>query len=154
MSSTNESHSTFIAAIDQGTSSSRVILYNTAGEAVATHQEPITLIAPTAGRVEQDPVELIDSVKACLRGALEDAKKQGLTVSSSSIKAIGITNQRETTVVWDKKTGLPLYNTIGTQNRSLLVTPIPFPPLGFFTFIEPCKSGTNALILCPRFKYL
>lgn len=114
MSSTNESYSTFIAAIDQGTSSSRVILYNTAGETVASYNEGIELITPTAGRVEQDAMGLVNSVKTCLRGVLEKAKKQGLTVSSSSIKAVGITNQRETTVVWDKKTGSPLYNTIGT----------------------------------------
>ena len=114
MSNGTVANSTFVAAIDQGTSSSRVILYNTAGEAVSSHQVPINLVTPSPGWVEQDPKELLESVKTCMRGALEQAKERGLAVSSSSIKAVGITNQRETTVVWNKKTGSPLYNTIGT----------------------------------------
>lgn len=114
MSTSNGANSAFVAAIDQGTSSSRVILYNAAGESIATHQVPLELLTPSPGWVEQRPQDIIDTVKTCMQGVLENAKEAGFTVSSENLKAVGITNQRETTVVWNKKTGKPLYNTIGT----------------------------------------
>ena len=128
MSSSASSNSAFVAAIDQGTSSTRVILYNSRGESLVTHQVPLKLITPSPGWVEQDPMEILDTVKVCMQQVAEKAKEQGFTVSPSYIKAIGITNQRETTVVWDKTTGKPLYNTIGMveNTQKLILTVGPF----------------------------
>jgi len=123
MTSTNLGNNSIIAAIDQGTSSTRVILYNSLGNSIATHQVPLNLITPHPGWVEQDPLEIMDTVKECMHKAASKAKEHGYSVFPDSIKAIGLTNQRETTVVWDKLTGKPLYNTIGTRN-------VDFPPSG------------------------
>lgn len=104
--------STYILSIDQGTTSSRAIIFNSNGEIVAIAQREFTQIYPKAGWVEHDPMEIWSTQLAVVT---EVIVKAGLTVSD--IKAIGITNQRETTVVWDKETGKPIYNAIVWQDR-------------------------------------
>ncbi|MBX2902686.1 MAG: glycerol kinase GlpK [Chitinophagales bacterium] len=102
----------FILALDQGTTSSRSILFDGAGNAVATSQKEFSQIFPQPGWVEHDPIEIWDSQ---IYTANEVIKKLG--ISPSQIAAIGITNQRETTIVWDKKTGQPIHNAIVWQDR-------------------------------------
>ena len=102
----------YILAFDQGTTSSRAIVFDHRGLPVATAQKEFTQIYPKPGWVEHDPEE-IWSTQAGV--GMEVIFKAG--VSASHIAAIGITNQRETTVVWDKKTGRPLYNAIVWQDR-------------------------------------
>ena len=102
----------FIMAIDQGTTSSRAIIFNKKGEMVASYQKEFPQIFPKAGWVEHDANLIWNSVQSVIAGAfIESGAKP------SQIEAIGITNQRETTVVWDKNTGLPIYNAIVWQSR-------------------------------------
>lgn len=102
----------YIMAIDQGTTSSRAIIFNKKGEKVSSSQKEFTQIFPQAGWVEHNPNEIWNSVQSVIAGAfIESGIKPG------QIEAIGITNQRETTVVWDKNTGLPIYNAIVWQSR-------------------------------------
>jgi glycerol kinase len=102
----------FILALDQGTTSSRAIVFDRNGLPVATAQKEFTQFYPKPGWVEHDPEE-IWSTQAGV--ALEAITKAGL--ESINIAAIGITNQRETTIVWNKKTGKPVYNAIVWQDR-------------------------------------
>ena len=102
----------FILALDQGTTSSRAIVFDRNGLPVATAQKEFTQFYPKPGWVEHDPDE-IWSTQAGV--ALEAITKAGL--ESVNIAAIGITNQRETTVVWNRKTGKPVYNAIVWQDR-------------------------------------
>ena len=102
----------FIMAIDQGTTSSRAIIFNKKGEMVASYQKEFPQIFPKAGWVEHDANLIWNSVQSVIAGAFIESG-----VKPSQIEAIGITNQRETTVVWDKKTGLPIYNAIVWQSR-------------------------------------
>ena len=104
--------SKYILSIDQGTTSSRAIIFNHNGEIVAIAQREFTQIYPKAGWVEHDPMEIWSTQLAVVT---EVIVKAGLTVSD--IDSIGITNQRETTVVWDKETGMPIYNAIVWQDR-------------------------------------
>ncbi len=97
----------YIASIDQGTTSTRCMIFNHAGEAVGRHQLEHTQIYPQPGWVEHDPLEIWARTEDVIRGALADAKLTG-----QHIAAVGITNQRETTVVWDKNTGQPLHNAV------------------------------------------
>jgi glycerol kinase len=102
----------FILALDQGTTSSRAIIFDRKGLPVANAQKEFRQLYPTPGWVEHDPEE-IWSTQAGV--ALEAITKAGL--ESSNIAAIGITNQRETTIVWNRKTGKPVYNAIVWQDR-------------------------------------
>lgn len=104
--------SKYILSIDQGTTSSRAIIFNHDGEIVAIAQKEFTQIYPKAGWVEHDPMEIWSTQLAVVT---EVIVKASLTVND--ISAIGITNQRETTVVWDKETGMPIYNAIVWQDR-------------------------------------
>lgn len=101
----------FVGAIDQGTTSTRFIIYDRSARPVASHQIEFTQFYPQAGWVEHDPVEIVESVKACIAKAVDKATADGHNVDGG-LKALGLTNQRETTVVWSKSTGLPLYNAI------------------------------------------
>jgi len=107
---TVDENAEFIGAIDQGTTSSRFLIFNTEGEPVASHQIEFKQIYPHSGWHEHDPLELISSVTGCIDEAVKAFKARGY--SEKQIKAVGITNQRETTVVWDSDTGEPLYNAI------------------------------------------
>jgi glycerol kinase len=102
----------YILSFDQGTTSSRSIIFNEKGNIISLAQKEFTQIFPQPGWVEHDATEIWSTQ---LGTAAEAISKAGLTVND--IAAIGITNQRETTVVWDKKTGRPLYNAIVWQDR-------------------------------------
>ena len=102
----------YILALDQGTSSSRSIVFDSAGHIVAMAQREFRQIYPQPGWVEHDPNEIWSSQLATAHEALA---KAGLT--AADITGIGITNQRETTVVWNRRTGAPIYNAIVWQDR-------------------------------------
>src|SRR5690625_922790 len=95
----------YILSLDQGTTSSRAILFNHAGEIVETAQREFEQFFPEPSWVEQDANEIWTSVLGCIAELLSQAD-----IDPSQIASIGITNQRETTVVWDKHTGRPIYN--------------------------------------------
>ncbi len=103
---------TYILALDQGTTSSRAIIFDHNGAIITTAQKEFTQIFPQPGWVEHDPMEIWSTQ---LGVAAEAISKAGLT--PADIAAIGITNQRETTVVWDRNTGKPIYNAIVWQDR-------------------------------------
>lgn len=102
----------FILALDQGTTSSRAIIFDEAGEIRARAQREFRQIYPSPGRVEHDPNEIWSSQLAVAREALATAK-----LVAGDLAAIGITNQRETTILWDRSTGEPLHNAIVWQDR-------------------------------------
>ncbi|MFP3358055.1 glycerol kinase GlpK [Planococcus sp. SIMBA_143] len=102
----------YIMAIDQGTTSSRAVLFNHKGEIVGTGQQEFEQFFPKPGWVEHDANEIWTSVLACMAGALRKAD-----VEASQVAGIGITNQRETAVVWDRNTGKPIYKAIVWQSR-------------------------------------
>ncbi|KAF1014932.1 MAG: Glycerol kinase [Stenotrophomonas maltophilia] len=102
----------YILSIDQGTTSSRAILFDHAGSVVGSAQREFTQLFPQPGWVEHDPREIITSVYATLTELLSR-----LQVEPKQIAALGITNQRETTVMWDRATGQPIHNAIVWQSR-------------------------------------
>ncbi len=102
----------YVIALDQGTTSSRAIIFDKAGQIVTIAQYPFTQHFPNPGWVEHDPVEILDTQMLAMSEAFE---KSGL--SPTDIACIGITNQRETTILWDKLTGKPVYNAIVWQCR-------------------------------------
>ncbi len=103
---------THILAIDQGTTSSRAILFDAGLRVVATAQEEFRQIYPAPGWVEHDPSDLWATVAGTARAAIEKAG-----VDARTIAAIGLTNQRETTLIWDRETGQPIHNAIVWQDR-------------------------------------
>ncbi len=107
-----ETQEKFILALDQGTTSSRAIIYNHDGEIVAVSQKDFQQIFPQPGWVEHDPNEIWYTQSSV---AAESVAKADL--NGTNIAAIGITNQRETTIVWDRETGDPIYNAIVWQDR-------------------------------------
>ncbi len=102
----------YLLAIDQGTSSSRAVIYDHDANVVASDQQEFPQIYPQPGWVEHDPEDIWNCVTAVTRGAMQKAQAEAADVS-----AIGITNQRETTVIWDRETGKPVYNAIVWQDR-------------------------------------
>lgn len=102
----------YIVALDQGTTSSRAVVLDKAANIVSVSQKEFTQIYPTAGWVEHDPLEIWATQSATL---VEAIAKAG--INSDEVASIGITNQRETTVVWDRATGKPIYNAIVWQCR-------------------------------------
>ena len=102
----------YIMALDQGTTSSRAIIFNHAGEVVSSSAQEFKQIYPKPGFVEHDPMEILESQINVAKKALKN-----VGISPEDIAAIGITNQRETSVIWDKNTGKPLYNAIVWQCR-------------------------------------
>ena len=103
---------TYLLALDQGTSSSRSIVFDADGAIVAMAQQEITQIYPHPGWVEHDPLEIWRTQLATAREVLLKAG-----ISAQQVRAVGITNQRETTVVWSRATGQPIYNAIVWQDR-------------------------------------
>ena len=101
-----------ILAIDQGTTSSRAIVFDLEGHIVATAQEEFSQHYPHSGWVEHEPQDLINTTLDTSRRALKAAKAAGVHACT-----IGITNQRETTIVWDRRTGEPVHNAIVWQDR-------------------------------------
>ena len=104
--------SRYILAIDQGTTSSRAILFTKQGKIHAVAQEEFDQHFPQDGWVEHDPNDIWKTVLSTCRKVLKDNK-----VQAKDIATIGVTNQRETTLVWDRNTGEPLYNAIVWQDR-------------------------------------
>ena len=101
----------FVLAIDEGTTSARAIIFNHAGQIVAVGQQEFEQVFPRAGWVEHDPIEIWEAVRDVVGLALTKAN-----INRHQLAAVGITNQRETAVVWDKNTGEPVYNAIVWQD--------------------------------------
>jgi len=95
----------YVGAIDQGTTSTRFVLFNEKGGVVSFHQLEHKQIYPKAGWVEHDPLEILNNTKITINETLKKANVKPLEIA-----CIGITNQRETTIIWNKKTGIPYYN--------------------------------------------
>ena len=104
--------SAFILALDQGTTSSRAIVFDESSRIVSSAQREFEQIFPEAGWVEHDPEAIWQTQLATARDAIRDAR-----LSATDITAIGITNQRETVVIWDRRTGRPIHNAIVWQDR-------------------------------------
>ncbi|HNR04373.1 MAG TPA: glycerol kinase GlpK [Bacillota bacterium] len=104
--------SKYILALDQGTTSSRAIIFGNDGKIVSVAQKEFTQIYPKAGWVEHDPMEIWGTQSGVAREAMDK-----IGIGADDIAAIGITNQRETTVVWERSTGKPIYNAIVWQCR-------------------------------------
>ena len=102
----------YIMAIDQGTTSSRALIFNHQGQIVGRAQQEIRQFYPAPGWVEHDPEEIWRSTTEVIRDALQDGE-----ITAGQIAALGITNQRETTIIWDQNTGKPIYNAIVWQCR-------------------------------------
>ena len=102
----------YLLSIDQGTTSSRAIIFDVKGNLIASAQQEFTQLYPENGWVEHDPEEIWNSVVATCHQALDNAK-----LTATDINSIGITNQRETTLVWDKNSGKTIYNAIVWQDR-------------------------------------
>ena len=100
----------YILSLDQGTTSSRAILFNENGEMLSTAQKEFKQYYPEPGWVEHDPMEIWETQLEVARAAIEK-----LGISAEDIAGIGITNQRETTILWDKRNGKPVHNAIVWQ---------------------------------------
>ncbi len=105
----------YVAAIDQGTTSTRFMVFDHGGNVVASHQKEHRQIFPQAGWVEHDPLEILARVAEVASAALRKA-----AIAAKDIVAVGVTNQRETTVVWDRETGKPVCNAIVWQDTRTL----------------------------------
>jgi glycerol kinase len=103
---------TALLAIDQGTTSSRAILFSPEGDVLFTQQKELRLHYPQKGWVEQNPDDIWNDTLWCCRDAVRFAQENGIEIAGA-----GITNQRETTILWDRKTGRPVYNAIVWQDR-------------------------------------
>jgi len=102
----------YILTIDQGTTSSRAIIYNKKGESIGSYQKELQQHFPKPGWVEHNANEIWNSVQSVIAGAFIESG-----IKPNQVEGIGITNQRETTVIWDKETGLPVYNAVVWQSR-------------------------------------
>lgn len=129
---------TYLLALDQGTSSSRSIIFDRDGHIVAMSQREFRQIYPQPGWVEHDPKEIWDTQLATAKEVLQKAKLQAKDIAS-----IGITNQRETTLVWNRKTGEPVYNAIVWQDRRAEPTCAEFRERG----LEPLFREKTGLII-------
>lgn len=132
----------FILAIDQGTTSSRAIVFDADMAIVAVGQQEFPQIYPASGWVEHDPEAIWQSVVSTVKSALKKAK-----LKASDIAAIGITNQRETVVVWDKATGEPIHNAIVWQDRRTAAMCQKLAKAGH----EPTFAKKTGLLLDPYF---
>ena len=108
MKSTNK----YILAIDAGTTSSRAILFDKNAEAVEIAQYEFDQIFPKEGWVEHDAIEILNTQLKAIRDVINNSK-----IDPKNIDSVGITNQRETSVIWNKKTGKPVFNAIVWQDR-------------------------------------
>src|SRR6056297_1520343 len=133
---------THILAIDQGTTSSRAILFDSEMRLVAAAQEEFRQHYPDSGWVEHDPNDLWSTTAGTCREVIDHAGLRG-----TEIAAIGITNQRETTLVWDRKTGVPIYNAIVWQDRRTAGYCRELRDAGH----EPMVSDRTGLLLAPYF---
>src|SRR6185437_7318644 len=132
----------YVLALDQGTTSSRAILFDQAGAIVAVAQKEFKQYYPQAGWVEHDPMEILSSQMSCAVEALAKVNAR-----ATDVAAIGITNQRETVIVWDRATGKPIHPAIVWQDRRTA---------GFCKELEERGAGesvaaTTGLVLDPYF---
>ncbi|HYB49490.1 MAG TPA: glycerol kinase GlpK [Burkholderiaceae bacterium] len=132
----------YVLALDQGTTSSRALIFNRRGEPVAMQQREIRQIYPRPGWVEHDPEEIWSTQLGCARAALQQA---GL--GPSDLAAIGITNQRETTILWERETGRALANAIVWQDRRTAEECARLRALG----LEDLIRNRTGLVLDPYF---
>lgn len=121
----------YIMAIDQGTTSSRAIIVNQVGQIIASDQAEFKQYYPQAGWVEHDPQEIWNNVQKVMSGALINGQ-----LYPQQIHAIGITNQRETSLIWDQKTGQPIYNAIVWQSRQTSAISDDLLDKGYGSFIQ------------------
>jgi glycerol kinase len=115
------SRKNWIGAVDQGTTSTRFFVFDEHGQVVASAQQTIALKSPLPGWVEHDPEELVASVKSCIETVCSDIRKRHGIDAKDCINAIGIANQRETTVTWSQRTGRALHPALvwmDTRNRA------------------------------------
>lgn len=131
-----------ILAIDQGTTSTRAIVFDAAGRPVASAQKELPQIFPGPGWVEHDPEEIWRATVEVCRGAIDKAK-----LEPTALAGVGITNQRETTVVWDRATGKPVHNAIVWQDRRTADLCEELRKAGH----EPMVSQRTGLLLDPYF---
>lgn len=131
-----------ILAIDQGTTSSRAILFDARMQVTATAQKEFPQLFPAPGWVEHDPADLWSSVAGTARAVIEKAG-----VDAADIAAIGITNQRETTLIWDRETGQPIHNAIVWQDRRTAPICQQMKDAG----LEPMITRRTGLLLDPYF---
>ena len=134
--------STFILSLDQGTTSTRAILFDTAGIEVASLSEPLQQYYPGDGEVEHDASEIYAASVKVLRGVLEMAGRR-----ASEVAAIGVTNQRETVVVWDRRTGEPVGRALVWQDRRTAPACEVLRARG----VEPRVTALTGLLLDPYF---
>lgn len=132
----------YIMAIDEGTTSTRAIIFNHAGEKVYTAQKEFPQLFPEPGWVEHDPEQIWNAVQTTVASAFINSQ-----IRPNQISAIGITNQRETTVIWDRETGRPVYNAIVWQSRQTTALAEELKNKGYSNLI---KSKTG-LIIDPYF---
>jgi len=132
----------YILAIDQGTTSSRAVIFDGAMKIVAVGQKEFPQHYPASGWVEHDPEDIWKSVVATVKTALRKAK-----LEASRITAIGITNQRETAVIWDRATGMPIHNAIVWQDRRTAPLCAKLKKAG----LEPKFTRKTGLLLDPYF---
>jgi len=132
----------YILALDQGTTSSRAILFDEAGAIAAVAQHEFEQFYPQAGWVEHDPIEILTSQLSCAVEALVRVGAQ-----PRDIAAIGITNQRETVIVWDRATGKPIHPAIVWQDRRTASRCAELAESG----VEECVSAKTGLVLDPYF---
>ena len=135
--------SRYVAAIDQGTTSTRCMIFNHSGEPVGIHQLEHEQIYPKAGWVEHDPSEIWERTQEVIRGALKKAE-----CNASDIVAVGITNQRETTVIWDRATLQPIHPAIVWQDRRTAALCADLRDRG----VEDMIRARTGLLLDPYFK--
>ena len=101
----------YVGALDQGTTSTRFMIFDHGGKVIAVDQKEHEQIYPKQGWVEHNALEIWERSQSVIRGALDKAG-----ISAGDLAAVGVTNQRETTVVWDRSTGKPIYNAIVWQD--------------------------------------
>jgi len=130
----------FLLAIDQGTTSTRAILFDSAARPVASHSMELRQIYPANGWVEHDPRQIWDTTVACCRIVTKG-------VAAKDIAAVGISNQRETTVLWDRATGEPLHNALVWQDRRTAERCRTLKEAG----LEPEITARTGLLLDPYF---
>lgn len=129
------SNKRLVGAIDQGTTSTRFVVFDERGSIVTYHQIQSEQLYPQPGWAEQDPYALLDAARACIEQAVR--KMDILGLSAADIASIGVTNQRETTLVWDRLTGEPLYPAILWSDARTADT--------VQKYIDASDKGTDAL---------
>ena len=140
----------YVLAIDEGTTSARAIIFNHSGQIVSVGQKEFEQIFPRAGWVEHDAVEIWESVREVIGQALSKA-----SINRHQLSAVGITNQRETAVVWDKNTGEPVYNAIVWQDtRTQKICNELAGDKGADRYKEICGLGLSTYFSGPKVKWI